>query len=134
MSNRLRTEIQEEEVEKELVVKETPVKDVPENFVTNLFAKGVLTTDAVTQALPFMFFLALLGMIYIANRHVAENNIRNIDKLSKEVKELSWDYKTTKAEMAYKSTQTEVAKRIDTIGIIEPVEPPQKLTDTEVAP
>ncbi|WP_345955099.1 FtsL-like putative cell division protein [Mucilaginibacter sp. PAMB04168] len=132
MSNRLRTEIQEEEAEKELVVEERPVQDVPENFFTNLLSKGVVTTDDVTRALPFVFFLALLGMVYIANRHVAENTLRNIDKLSKEVKELSWDFKTTKAEMAYKSTLTEVAKRADTLGVTESVEPPQKLTDAEV--
>jgi hypothetical protein len=132
MSNRLRTEIQEEEAEKELLVKENPVPENPENFVTNLLSKGLVSTDAVTRALPFVFYLALLGMIYIANRHIAENNIRNIDKVSKEVKELSWDFKTTKADMAYKSTQTEVAKRVDTLGIAEPIEPPQKLTDVEV--
>jgi hypothetical protein len=133
MSNRLRTEIQESETEKELVVEERPIQDTPENFLTNLMREGVVSTDAVTRALPFVFYLALLCMFYIANRHQAENNIRNIDKLSKEVKELSWDYKTTKADMAYKSTQTEVAKRVDTLGIIAPVEPPQKLVDGEVA-
>jgi hypothetical protein len=133
MSNRLRTEIQEEEAEKELLVEERPVPESPENFVTNLLRKDFVSTDAVTRALPFVFYLALLTMIYIGNRHLAENNIRNIDKVSKEVKELSWDFKTTKAEMAYKSTLTEVAKRVDTLGMVTSVEPPQKLTDVEVA-
>jgi hypothetical protein len=132
MSNRLRTEIQEEEAEKELLVEERPVPENPENFVTNILNKGFVSTDAVTKALPFVFYLAFLCMVYIGNRHVAENNIRDIDKMSKEVKELSWDFKTTKADMAYKSTLTEVAKRVDTLGIAEPVEPPQKLTDAEV--
>jgi len=132
MSNRLRAEIQEEEAEKKLLVEEMPVPESPENFVTNLLSKDFISTDAVTRALPFVFYLALLCMIYIANRQVAENNIRNIDKVSKEVRELGWDFKTTKAEMAYRSTLTEVAKRVDTLGISEPVEPPQKLTDVEV--
>jgi hypothetical protein len=132
MSNRLRTEIQEEEAEKEILVKEIPVPENPENFLTNLLNKGVVSTDAVTRALPFVFFLAFFGMVYIANRQLAENTIRDIDKVSKEVKELGWDFKTTKAEMAYKSTLTEVAKRVDTLGIGQPVEPPQKLTDVEV--
>jgi len=132
MSNRLRTEIQEEEAEKELLVEERPVPENPENFISNLLNKGVVSTDAVTKALPFVFFLAFLGMVYIANRQLAENTIRDIDKVSKEVKELGWDFKTTKADMAYKSTLTEVAKRVDTLGIVQPVEPPQKLTDVEV--
>lgn len=132
MSNRLRTEIQEEEAEKELLVEERPAPINPENFFTNLISKGFVSTDAVTRALPFVFYLALLSMVYIGNRHLAENNIRDIDKVSKEVKELSWDFKTTKADMAYKSTLTEVAARVDTLGISQPVEPPQKLTDAEV--
>ena len=66
-------------------------------------------------------------MIYIGNRHFAENNIRNIDKLNKEVKELSWDFKTLKADLMLKSTQTEVAKQVDTLGLKEPIEPPKKI-------
>ncbi|MBS7566294.1 hypothetical protein KHS38_17940 [Mucilaginibacter sp. Bleaf8] len=135
MSNRLRTEIQEEEAERELIVKETPAIDNPDTFaLSNLLSKGLVSTDSVTKALPFVFYLAFLGMVYIGNRHLAENNIRSIDKVSKEVKELSWDFKTTKADLAYKSTLTEVAKRADTLGISEPVEPPQKLIDEEVKP
>jgi hypothetical protein len=135
MTNRLRTEIQEEEqAEKELIVEEKPVREIPENFFTTFFSKGVITTDAATRALPFVLYVAFLGMLFIANRHMAEKAIRNIDKLSKEVKELSWDYKSSKAELAYKSTLTEVAKRADTLGIKETVEPPQKITVEEDTP
>jgi len=62
---------------------------------------------------------------------MAENNIRDIDKLSKQVKELSWDYKTTKAELSYRSTLTEVEKKADSLGLKTSVEPPQKITITE---
>jgi cell division protein FtsL len=129
MTNRLRSQIEEEEEdEKKLVVEENPVKEIPDNFFTQLFTKGIINSERATSALPFVLFLALLGMIYIANRHLAEKNIRDIDKISKEVKELSWDFKTTKAELAYKSTLTEVAKRADTLDIKESLQPPQKLT------
>ena len=74
-----------------------------------------------------MLFLGLLGMLYIGNMHMAEKSIRDIDKIGKEVKELSWDYKTAKADMAFKSTLTEVQKRADTLGIKESIDPPQKL-------
>jgi hypothetical protein len=135
MSNRLRTEVQEEEIEKEVVVKEASVDENPESFsLSNLLSTTLVSTDSVTKALPFLFYLAFLGMVYIGNRHLAENNIRSIDKLSKEVKELSWDYKSTKADLAYKSTLTEVAKRADTLGVSEAVEPPQKLVDEEAKP
>ena len=95
------------------------------------FTKGFITTDDATKALPFVLYVALLGMIYIGNRHLAEKNIRDIDKLTKEVKELSWDYKSTKADLAFKSTLTEVEKRADTLGIKTSMQPPQKITVKE---
>jgi hypothetical protein len=70
-------------------------------------------------------------MVYIANRHFAEQTIRGIDKLSQEVKELSWDFKTLKADLMLKSTQTEVAKQVDTLGLKEQVEPPKKIVIKE---
>lgn len=131
MTNRLRAEIPEEQ-EVELIVEEKqPVGKIPDNFFTLLLQKGVVSTEAATRMLPFIFFVAFLGMIYIANRHMAENNIRDIDKLSKQVKELSWDYKTTKAELSYRSTLTEVEKKTDTLGLQTSVEPPQKIIVTE---
>ena len=131
MNNRLRTEIQETEAEKELVVEEKPVREIPENALWQLFSKG-FNAEKATNALPFVLYLAFLGMIYIGNMHLAEKNIRDIDKIGKEVKELSWDYKTAKAELAYKSTLTEVAKRVDTLGLKESIEPPQRLKAQEV--
>jgi hypothetical protein len=129
--NRLRTEIQEEE-NGELIVEEKPVKkEVPENFLTQFLSNGFITADQAVRALPFVLFIALLGMIYIGNRHLAEKNIRDIDKLDKEVKELSWEYKITKADLAFKSTLTEVAKRTDTLGVKQSVQPPQRIVVKE---
>jgi hypothetical protein len=126
MTNRLRTEIPEEE-SSELIVEEKPAREIPNNFLTQFLTNGFITADTAVKALPFVLYLALLGMIYIGNRHLAEKNIRDIDKIGKEVKELSWDYKVTKADLAYKSTLTEVAKRVDTLGIKESMQPPQKI-------
>jgi hypothetical protein len=131
MTNRLRTEIQEEEAEKEIIVEEKPVREIPDNLLTQFLSKGFITTETATNALPFVLYVAFLGMIYIANMHLAEKNIRDLDKINKEVKELTWDYKSTKADLAYKSTLTEVAKRVDTLGIKEAMQPPQKITVKE---
>ena len=138
MTNRLRAEIEEEEIERlpagqerEPATDKKPAKDAPENFFTNIFTKGFITTEAATKALPFILYLALLCMIYIGNMHLAEKNIRLIDKLGKEVKELNWDYKTTKADLAFKSTLSEVEKKTDTLGIKVSAQPPQKLVIEE---
>ena len=135
MTNRLKSEIEEpvlkEEVEQEKVRKEEK-KEVAPGFFTNLFTKGIVSKEAATDALPFIAFLAFLGMIYIGNRHTAENNIRKIDQLGKEVKELSWDFKTLKADLMFQSKQTEVVKRVDSVlGLKVPVQPPIKIKVTK---
>ncbi len=130
MTNRFRNEIIEVE-EVEIASAEAPVEEpkveLPRNFFTILFTEGVVSKEAATEMLPFILFLAFLGMVYIGNRHFAENNIRDIDKMRREVVELSADYKVLKAELMLKSTKTEVAKEADTLGLIEPVEPPKKI-------
>lgn len=132
MTNRLRTEIPEAEIEKEIVVEENqPAKDYSESALLKLFTKN-FNAEKATGALPFVLFMVLLGMLYLGNMHLAEKTIRDIDKTEKEVKELSWDYKTAKAELAYKSTLSEVARRADTLGIKQSIEPPQKLQAEEV--
>lgn len=133
MSNRFRQEIEEEELEQAVEVQSQPKKaTLPRNFFTMLLTDGVVSKEAASEMMPFIIFLAFLGMVYIGNRHFAEKNIRDIDKLSKEVKEMRWDYKTLKADLMLKSTQTEVAKKVDTLGLKEPVEPPKKLMVPEL--
>ncbi|OOQ58038.1 FtsL-like putative cell division protein [Mucilaginibacter pedocola] len=132
MSNRFRKEILEEEAEQEVVVEKKP-KGIPDNFFTQFLRNGVVSADDVTRALPFVFYIAFLCMVYIGLRHVSDNTIRDIDKVGKQVKELSWEYKSSKAELAYKSTLTEVAKRAeaDSIGIHQSEQPPQKIVVKE---
>jgi hypothetical protein len=127
MGNQFRQLVDEGEEPAEVQADVRETAELPRNFFTQLFTEGVISKQAATDMLPFIIFLAFLAMVYIGNRHFAENNIRAIDKLSKEVKELSWDFKTTKADLMLKSTQTEVAKLVDTLGLKESVEPPHKI-------
>jgi signal transduction histidine kinase len=133
MTNRLRTRVDEEddELEQRHVGEDKSAKDFPDNDLIQFLSKRVFNAEAATRALPFVLFLFLLGMIYIANMNLAEKNTRDIEKISKQLKDLSSDYKTTKAELAFKSTLTEVAKRVDTLGIKESTQPPQKLVAEE---
>ncbi|MBK0383367.1 hypothetical protein I5M32_10380 [Pedobacter sp. SD-b] len=131
MTNRLRSEIEKEERELEeakLKERKAKVKKEPMNNAFTDFFKGAVSKEAATEALPFVLFLSFLGMIYIGNRHSAEDNIRKIEGLKKEVKELSWDFKTLKADLMFKSRQTQVIKEVDSLlGLKVSVEPPIKL-------
>ncbi|MFC5283404.1 FtsL-like putative cell division protein [Pedobacter alpinus] len=129
MTNRLKSEIEAEKKLAEPAI--APQKQMPEaapNFFTVLLSKKAFSKESATEALPFLLFLAFLGMVYIGNRHSAENNIRKIDGLNKEVKELSWDFKTLKADLMFKSRQTEVILKVDSLlGLKVSVQPPIKL-------
>ncbi|NRF41197.1 MULTISPECIES: FtsL-like putative cell division protein [Pedobacter] len=129
MSNRFREHLDEEpEEEGEMDIRIKKKAPVSENqFFRKLFTEGVVSKEAATEMLPFLIFLSVLGMLYIANSHMAIKNIRNIDQLSKEVKEMSWEYKSLKADLMFKSKLTEVAKKVDTLGIKELTEPPKKI-------
>lgn len=121
--------VEEEEKPREEVKRaKEPVKDGSATiFFRKLFTEGVVSKEAATDMLPYLVFLCVLGMIYIANSHMAMKNIRDIDRLSREVKELSWEYKSLKSDLMFKSKLTEVAKKVDTLGVKELIEPPKKI-------
>ena len=66
----------------------------------------------IVRNIPFFLFLAGLAVIYIYNGHNADKTVRNINKVSKELKELQYEYKTLKGELMLKSKQSELAKSV----------------------
>ncbi|MCY1529379.1 hypothetical protein D9M68_645190 [compost metagenome] len=122
-----RDDDQEEELAEPVLKNEPKAEGATTAFFRKLFTEGVVTKESATEVLPFLIFLCVLVMIYIANSHMAIKKVREIDKLSKEVKELSWEYKSLKADLMFKSKLTEVAKKVDTLGVKELVVPPKKI-------
>ena len=132
MNNQFRKRIEEQEeelneVEAQEIIESTKEDGATTAFFRKLFTEGVVTKESATGMLPYLMFLCVLGMIYIANSHMAVKNIRDIDRLNKEVKELSWEYKSLKADLMFKSKQTEVAAKVDTLGLKQLIEPPKKI-------
>ncbi len=83
--------------------------------------------QTVIHNLPFIFFLAALCILYIANAHYAEKNMREMSQMEKEMNELRWEYMTTKAQLEYLSKQSEVARLVEKSGLKELREPPDKI-------
>lgn len=98
-----------------------------ELFVRKLLSGGKLSPVWAASHLPFVVFLFFLAVIYIANRHYTEDMVREIDKTSKEVKVMGWEFKTLQADLMLKSTQSAIASKVDTFGLKVLVEPPIKL-------
>jgi hypothetical protein len=84
----------------------------------------------IVKNLPFFLFLAVLAIVYIANGHYADNTVRNINKVNRELKELQFEYKTLKSEVMFRSKQSELARAVAPLGLKELTVPPAVLIDT----
>ncbi len=81
----------------------------------------------LTTVLKVTLFTAALAMPYIYNSHRAERNVRRMDILNKEVKDLRSEYITLKSEHMSASKQSDVAQRLQMFGIEELSAPPKRI-------
>lgn len=118
--------LSEEQIE-ELQDAVSEKEEVTRNFFRSMLSSEYLASSNFMRFLPFIAFVGFLAIVYIANRHFAEKTVRQIDRTSREVKELNWDYKSLSAELMKMSTQTEVAKKAEVLGLKERTTPPMKI-------
>ena len=79
------------------------------------------------QYLPKILFVVFLGLLYISNTHYADKTTRAIDKAQNEVEDLRADFTTLKADVMFASKQSEVARRVKSMGLEESLRPPFKI-------
>ena len=84
----------------------------------------------MVQYVPFLLFLAFLAVLYIGNGHFADNTIRNTADASRELRQLQYQYKTLKAEVMYRSKESELTKAVEPLGLQRNNTPPTLLADT----
>ena len=75
-------------------------------------------------------FLALLGVIYIANGHWADKTIRDINITQKKVKDMEYEYKNLKSLEMYRSRESQVVEAAAALGLKPATTPPVKLEVT----
>ena len=92
-----------------------------------VFSGTFLTNDKTLKHLPFIIFLAFIAILYIANGYYADDKIREVNKISNQLKELRSEYISTKSDLMFASKQSEVAKAVEKLGLKEPVIPPIKI-------
>jgi hypothetical protein len=101
-------------------------------FETVLTPLGLFKNGFPVKYVPYVFFCILLLIAYIWNGHTRNKLVRNIEKLKIEVNDLRADYTTLKAELMYKTKQSEVAKEVLNIGLEESIVPPQKINTKDI--
>lgn len=75
------------------------------------------STEWVFGNFSYLLFLGFLALVYIANAHYAEKNVREIQHLQKEIKELKWQYTSIKSETMYKSIQSQIDASLEPVGV-----------------
>lgn len=122
--NREKKQVQEK---KEIPKKENSTIAASRKYIKYLNVFGIFTRDMVMKVMPYIFFLTLVALVYIANSYYAEKTIRDIDRVSKELKTLRTEYIIGKSALMFVSKQSEVAKAVAWQGIKESVEAPGKI-------
>jgi cell division protein FtsL len=97
------------------------------------FTKGLKSLSYynwITNNLSFIVYIVFLSVIYIALRNHNEKMVRNINKLGKQNKELSYELKTLNGNLLFQSKQSKLKEVVATMGLEVPVNAPIMLTDS----
>ena len=81
----------------------------------------------IVKNIPFFLFAAMLTVLYIANGHYADKNIRKINATSKKLKEMEYEFKTIKRDVIFRSKESELVKAVEPLGLKELIAPPMIL-------
>ena len=95
--------------------------------IHDVIGGDLLSNHAVLRNLPFVIFLALLALLYIGNTYYSEKTFKEIEKIKNELKELRYQSITAKARMLDVGKQTEIAKKVERLGIKGTTTPPYKI-------
>lgn len=87
------------------------------NRITNLLNVSRQTSNLVFGNFSFMLFVGFLAILYVANAHFAEKQVRDIQKTKKEINELKWQYMSMKSNLMYRSMQSQIDTSLEQTGI-----------------
>jgi hypothetical protein len=99
------------------------------NPIAMLLSGRLLTQEAVVKNLPYLLFLAFIGIVYIANGYLAEASVRKINTTQQEIKELRSEQISIKSELNNTIIESELKKIIAErkMGLEESFDPPKKI-------
>ena len=92
--------------------------------------KRLLNYQWIVKNIPYFLFLSVLAVLYIYNGHYSDNTVKDINRTSKELKELQYEYKSLKSEVMFRSKQSELVKAVAPLNLKELVQPPMVLKDS----
>ena len=97
------------------------------DFIHNIIIGDVFSRESFFRILPFLVYLSVLAILYISNTYYAEKTYRQIEIIKVELKELRFQYISSKSDLMYLGKQTEIFKKAAPLGLKESTVPPFKI-------
>lgn len=88
----------------------------------NIF--GAFDRNQIVRAMPFILFITVMIIGYIANSYYAERIVRDINKTKNELKEKKAEHISVQSALISDSKQSSVAKSVENMEIKESTNPP----------
>jgi hypothetical protein len=118
--------ISQEGTEKEAVHPVSKHKKVT-STIHNFIIGDVFSRESFFRILPYLVYLTILAIIYISNTYYAQKTFLQIEKTKGELKELRFQYISSKSDLMYLGKQTEIARRVAPLGLKASTLPPYKI-------
>lgn len=91
---------------------------------------SIVASDVVRRQIPFISFIFILGLIYIANRYHAERIFRDTEKAKIEIEDLRAEKIEIQSSLMFNSRRDKVRKMLEEKNstLMESKVPPQKIS------
>ncbi len=97
--------------------------------VLSYFKIGNKSAELVLGNLSYLFFLTVIGIVYIANAHHAEKKVRQIQAMERDIKDIRSKSIGVKADLMVNSRLTEIEKDVAPHNIKMTNNPPLKVVE-----
>ena len=87
----------------------------------------MIAANTIYRNLPFVYFLGALGLFYIGSVHYAERNMRKLESMQEDLKQVRWKYMSLHSEVTRDGSRSRIADAVAGSGIAVPRVAPQKL-------
>lgn len=87
------------------------------NAASPFFGSLNISAYYVFKNINFIFFMAFLGVIYIANSHYALKVIKEIKSIQSDLEKTSWESNSIKSDLMYESMQSRVLEKVGHLGL-----------------
>lgn len=95
---------------------EAAEEPVPGNKAWNRVVERV-SYKGMVKNMPYLIFLTLLAIIYIANNNHAIALVRQIDIKKKELKQLHWRYMDLQSRLMYQTSESQLKLKTEALGL-----------------